>query len=361
MLEQQLLERELPDLLMMNDGTPCTVQLWRKRREEILEILKKNIYGYSPEPPVKVTGIVQSTDNDAFAGKVIQQLIYIKFGTPNGDFTFPLHIFLPKNVVNAPAFVHISFRSDIPDRYIPVEEILDNGFALAFFDYKDITNDTLDGNFSSGLAEKYFCGRKRKEDDWGRIGMWAYAASRVFDYLLTIDRIDHNHISVIGHSRLGKTALWCAAQDERFFMGISNNSGFGGAAIAKHGTGEKVSDFIEYGSWDWFCENFKKLENKENCMLFDQHFLLAAFAPRCVYVSSAEEDSHADPVSEFLSCYAASKVYKMLGYEGLVTDDKLPSVGTSLHKGEIGYHIRSGTHYLSRYDWNQFIKFIIKT
>lgn len=176
------------------------------------------------------------------------------------------------------------------------------------------------------------------------------------DYLQTRKEINDAHIAVIGHSRLGKTALWTAAQDERFFMAVSNNSGHWGAAVAKHSTGENISNFLRAGSWDWFREKSKEYSGYENSsMPYDQHYLLAAIAPRNLCVGSAELDTGADPKSEFLSCVAASEVYKLLGYRGLVTADEYPLSSTSLHEGSIGYHIWTGYHYFSRYDWLQYI------
>mgnify|MGYP000915395003 CR=1 FL=1 len=360
LLQQEVFRRQLPPLLKMNDGRNCTAALWRERRTEILDILQKNIYGYTPKAPENVIGeIIEQSSVRAFAGKVNQQKIYIRFDTPNGEFGFPFYLFLPRNIFKAPLFLLINFRPDIPDIYCPIEEITDNGFALAIIYYKDVVNDNHHGDYSDGLGKIFIGNRKRRSDEWGKIGMWAYAASRVLDYLLTREEIDHRHIAVVGHSRLGKTALWCAAQDERFFMGISNNSGIGGAAIAKHSTGERVIDFIKAGSWDWFCEKFKEYSGYEDVnMPYDQHFLLAAIAPRYICVGSAELDSGADPRSEFLSCVAASEVYRLLGYKGIVTPDKYPEADTSLHEGEIGYHIRKGRHYFSRYDWNQYMNFM---
>lgn len=360
MLQQEIAKRELPPLLTMKDGRPCTADLWRERRAELLDILQKYIYGYTPKPPEKVTGeVVEESPPNAFAGKVFQQRIKIRFDTPNGEISFPLHLFLPKSTPRAPLFLHIAFRPDIPDIYCPVEEITDNGFGLALFCYKDVVNDNLHGDFSDGLAKLFFSSRQRDPEEWGKIGMWAYAASRVLDYLLTRDEIEHGHIAVVGHSRLGKTALWTAAQDERFFMGISNNSGIGGAAISKHSTGERISDFLKAGSWDWYCERFKEYDGYEDInMPYDQHFLLATIAPRCICVGSAEQDEGADPKSEFLSCVSASKVYELLGYNGLITPDEYPTAGTSLHGGRIGYHMRPGCHYFSRADWNQYMKFM---
>lgn len=362
LLKQEVFKRELPPLLIMNDGRQCTKELWRERRKELLELLMKNIYGYTPKLPGKVVGeiVAQASENE-FAGKVTQQKIDIKFDTPKGEFSFPLYLFLPKNNPKAPLLLHVTFRSDIPEKYSPIEEITDNGFAFAFIYYKDIVNDNKHGDFSDGLGKIYIGERERRPDEWGKTGMWAYAASRAMDYILTRDEVDHRYIAVAGHSRLGRVALWCAAQDERFFMGMSNNSGIGGSAIAKQSTGERVIHFIRAGSWDWFCETFKTYSGYEDInMPYDQHFLLASMAPRNICVGSAELDAGADPKSEFLSCVAASEAYKLLGYQGIVTPDEFPVADTSLHEGEIGYHIRQGRHYFSRYDWNQYMKFMKK-
>ena len=110
--------------------------------------------------------------------------------------------------------------------------------------------------------------------------MWAYAASRALDYLLTLPELDARFTTVLGYSRRGKTALWAAAQDERFFCALLNNSGYGGAATSKHGTGERVRDFLVAGSWDWFCENYKKHEHAGDNKPYDQAYLLALIAPK---------------------------------------------------------------------------------
>ena len=249
MIQQEILKRKLPELLKMNDGRICILNLWEERKKEILDILQKYVYGYTPKPPKKVAGqIIKQSSERSFAGKVNQQTIKISFNTPEGEFLFPLELFLPKDTGPVSFFLHIAFRPNIPDKYCPIEEITDNGFGLGILYYKDIVNDNLHGDFSDGLGKLYIGERERECEEWGKIGMWAYAASRALDYILTRKEIDPNRIAVVGHSRLGKTALWCAAQDERFFMAISNNSGIKGAAISKLSTGENIADFIKAGS-----------------------------------------------------------------------------------------------------------------
>lgn len=358
MLKEILDKRDLLPILKMNDGRTVTPELWAERRAEMLDLLQKYSYGYTPECLGEGTGEVVFEDKIAYAGKVTEQHINISFNTPNGKFTFYSELYIPNGVEKPPVFLNHAFRR-VPDRYIPVEEITDQGFALFVMVYQDVVNDNHHGDFSDGLAKAFGTDNPRSATEWGKIGMWAYAASRALDYLLTRKDIDATHTAVIGHSRLGKTALWTAAHDERFWCAVSNDSGYGGAATSKHGTGERVTDFLRSGSWDWYCENFKEFKDeKEDCKPYDQAYLIAAIAPRLVCVGSAVEDKPADPVSEFLTSLHASSAWELLGSKGLVTPDRLPEVGDHLTDGNIGYHLRSGRHFFSREDWNYYIKFL---
>lgn len=356
MIIEKLNERKIPDVLLSESGKMVnSAELWPQRRDEILQLLRREIYGFAPVPPQKVDAYIRECNTKAFAGKAVHSLIDIKFDTPKGEFSFPINLIVPKKNTPSPLFLHIAFRPDVPDRYFPTEEIIDGGFAAASFCYHDVSPDIDDG-FEGGLCGMY-AANSRKNDEWGKISVWAWAAQRVMDYLQTLKEIDSRRIAVVGHSRLGKTALWCAAQDERFFMGISNCSGCSGAAITRNKKGENVKAITDRFGY-WFCENYKKYRDNEKEMPFDQHFLISAIAPRLAYVTSAVEDEWADPESEFLGCAAAQSAYQLLGLRGLVTEDQLPKPGTKLHQGEIGYHLREGTHFFSRYDWQCFMEYI---
>lgn len=363
-LQEELKKRNIPDLLTMNDGAAVTAAKWEKRREELIKCLSENLYGVTPPAPKEIK--VVSTGKDVsskghFGGKASTERYLISFDTPGGEYSFPFVIHMPKNVEKPPVILHISFFAESPNIYMPTEEILDNGFALVHFCYTDVTPDSTFDDFTQGLAGKFIGNRKREKNEWGLVGIWAYAASRIMDYLITRDDIDAERIGVAGHSRLGKTALWCKAQDPRFFIAFGNNSNYGGCGLIRGHKGEDIPDFFRLGSYNLFCERFKDFLDVPHDMLpYEQHFLMACQAPGLAYVSGATRDGGMDPVSEFLSCFAANPAYELIGNKGIMCEDKVPEVGETLDQGEIGFHIREGGHFFSRYDWKFFMNFYKK-
>lgn len=359
MLNEVIKKKGYPDIAMLSTNERLSKENHSLWRAEIIAKLEKYIYGKTPSSPDSVyLKSVEQNDELAYAGKVKEEHITIAFTTELGEFSFPISLYIPKNVDTPPVLLHIAFRP-APDRYIPVEEITDGGFALVVVVYTDLLNDIHFGDFSDGLG-KYFKVDKdtRSPDTWGKIGMWAYGVSRVMDYIESRDDLDKKRVSVIGHSRLGKTALWCAAQDERFYAAISNNSGYGGARSSKCSTGEGIHDFLRLGSWAWFTESFKDYLGRENEKPYDQAELLGLIAPRPLLVNSAIEDTGADPIGEFLTTYNSSRVWERLGVSGLITPDSLPSAPSRLFDGRVGYFLRHGRHYLSREDWGATMEFL---
>lgn len=352
-IREELSRRGVPDLLTHANGVKISESKeWSLRRSELIEILAREVYGYMP-PPVSVTYEIISHNKNEYGGKVQYYAVRIKTETPESQFAFILNLFLPKSDKKTPLLLHIAFRRDLPDKYMPIEEITDRGFALASFCYTDIASDSDDG-FTGGIAGLF----DRKIYNWGKISMWAWAASRALDYLVTLPEVDTEYIAVIGHSRLGKTALWCGANDARVKFVISNNSGCSGGAITRGKTGEHVRDITKNFPY-WFCSKYSRYSDNEDEMPFDQHYLIAACAPRKVLIGCAKEDTWADPLSEYLAAHAASDAYTLLNMKGFVGEDREPMAGDIFHEGNIGYHMRAGGHFLSRYDWNAYMDFIL--
>lgn len=356
-IEKLLQEANLPEL---------------QGREQMKKLLLDNEYGYVPDIPYEMTVSESKKLESRFCcGQCQLTQVDMTITTELGSHTFPVKRLLHTDGKDHPFFVFINFRDNAPDYYYPVEEIADRGFSVLSFNYKDVTEDDdahRDSSFNDRLAKVLLKNGREKDDTCGKIAIWAWAASRVLDYAQTLPGLDLSQAAVLGHSRLGKTALVAGMMDERFRYVFSNDSGCSGASLArgslgvkkmpgKYGeTGETIKNIMGVGYW--FCKKYKTFAESNIPEGFDQHFLLATIAPRYVYVASAAMDGWASPDSEFLSCVAASKAWEDKGLIGFVFDGKMPDDDVTHPDGRIGYHRRPGMHFLSRTDWNRYMDFI---
>jgi len=389
--EAKVPEYELPELLECLDGSAVkTVDQWEeKRRPEIKELFEEYMYGKAPGKPENMSFKVTSMDEKALGGKAIRKEITVNlFGSDDGPF-IDILVYMPPNIEKpVPVFFALNFggnhnicddkdislcRSFLPQRFggdennraveeirgfrkakWQIEEVLNRGYGLATVYCGDIDPDKAD--FSDGIQSHYYKPGQSKPDknEWGTIAAWAWGLSRGMDYFESDPEIDHDKVIVVGHSRLGKTALLAGAMDERFAIVISNNSGCGGAALSRRAFGETV-EMINRNFPHWFCDNFNNYNHSEGELPVDQHMLVAMVAPRPVYVGSAIEDLHADPRGEFLSAKHAQPVYELYGYTKNLLSS-WPLVDEPV-VGQIGYHVRSGKHNVTAYDWDAYIKF----
>jgi len=384
----------LPDPLVTSSGQRITTPgQWRDvRRPEILRLFEANVYGRSAPPPAKLEYEVVSTDRTALGGQAIRRLVTI---WPAGKRPSPpmhLLLYVPANAkAPVPVFLGLNFNGNhavhkdpgiplstawmrpsrdgavvnnrateasrgVESSRWPVELILSKGYGLATAYYGDLFPDHKDGRPDSILPHLPNPGVPA-EESWNAIGAWAFGLSRALDYLQKDRQVDGRRVAVLGHSRLGKTALWAGAVDERFALVISNNSGEGGAALARRNFGETV-ERINTSFPHWFNANFKKFNHSVASLPVDQHMLIALIAPRPVYVASAQQDEWADPRGEFLAARAADPVYRLLGTDGMGARE-WPGIHQPVHT-RIGYHIRAGKHDVTVYDWEQFIAFASK-
>jgi len=384
----------LPDPLVRANGKPVTdAQTWvKKRRSEVLKLFETQMYGRSPGKPRGMKFEVTATDPQALGGKATRQEVTVWFNGKKDGPKMDLLLFLPNGAKKpVPAFLGMNFEGNHTvhsnagiriteqwtlnrkDRSIArvlpaedtrgkqasrwqVEKVLEHGYALVTVYYGDVEPDFTNGWTMGvrGALSKAGAQTRFKPDEWGGISAWAWGLSRAMDYLETDSNIDAKRVALTGHSRLGKTSLWAGARDERFAIVISNDSGEGGASLARRNLGETTA-ILNQNFPHWFCGNFKQYSGRESALPFDQHELVALMAPRPVYVASAEEDKWADPRGEFLAAKHAEPVYRLFGKAGLGVED-MPAVNQAV--GDfIGYHIRTGKHDVTAYDWDQYLHF----
>lgn len=366
-----------------------------RRRAELLDAFATNLYGFTPKIETKLRAEVTDVKKDAVNGLATRSQITLHlFDDPNAPKIY-LMLYTP-NAAKPPAPAYLglnylglgSIEADpslpMTDKYVipnppkgvvnnrvtdktrgahasrwPLEMALKRGYAVATYFYGDLEEDYPEG-WRDGL--KGYLRKKAGESldapqsgtTWGSIGVWAWGLSRCLDYLETNKAIDAKRVTVFGHSRHGKTSLWAGAQDQRFAAVISNDSGEGGASITRRNFGEHIGVSV-YSSSRWYCPNYKNFAGRPEALPTDQHMLIALAAPRPVYVASATEDHGADPKGEFLAALHAAPAYKLYGFKGLEQDSMPPPDTPIGHR--IGYHLRTGEHDITAFDWEQFLNF----
>ncbi|MDO8541315.1 MAG: hypothetical protein Q7S40_12825 [Opitutaceae bacterium] len=360
----------LPDPLTAANGRKITTAgEWKSgRRAEVLELFRQHVYGRVPATPYEKSFKIVNEDRNAMNGAATLKQVEITVASGGKSLVIHLSLFVPNRARGpVPAFLLICNRPPgeniDPTRakkseFWPAEEGIARGYAMAAFFNGDVDpDDKKDVEFKDGIHALLDRG-PRAPDAWGTIAAWAWGASRCMDYLVTDAGIARDRVAVIGHSRGGKTALWAGAEDERFAIVCSNDSGCGGAALSRRKNKEKETvAVINRGFPHWFNTNFKSYNAREDALPVDQHMLIALVAPRAVCVHSAAGDLWADPRGEFLSVVHARPVYQLFGKQALGASTEMPPLNEPRHGDGAHYFIRAGKHNLTLVDWTAYWEF----
>ncbi len=362
--ELKVLPYKLPELLQTQDGVKIsTIEEWEKvRRPEILKLFEDNVYGQVPKDFDQIKFKLKNKDKKAMDGKATLKEVAITIFRNQKSITINLVLFTPNKIKKpVPTFLVINHRGmrtmDVTrknkDGFWPAEDVINAGYGIAGFDVIDVAPDKNE-TFTKGVLGLY-PEQLEMNNGMGALGAWGWGASRAIDYFEKDNSVDAKRIIIVGHSRGGKSSLWCGAQDNRVAIAVSNDSGNSGAAISRRNFGETVERIYRNFPY-WFCSNYQQYANNEDKLPVDQHMLLALMAPRAVYVGSAAEDLWADPKGQYLSLVEAQAVFNLYGIETNLPSE-LPNVNKQIIRPIMGFHNREGKHNMTPYDWQQYINF----
>lgn len=364
--ETKVPEYSLPDPFVTRMGEIVTnVNTWEfDRRPQIINLFEDHVYGQVPRDFDGITFKLAGEDKSAMEGKAHLKEVDITVTKNEKQITIRLILFLPNGQSTpSPVFLLINHRDHEnidPTRQVkmdfwPAEKLIERGYAAAAFHVQDVSDDNKD-TFKEDILKTLYPEQLQMKNGMRGLGAWAWGAMRIMDYFERDPDIDATKAGVVGHSRGGKASLWTGAQDSRWAITVSNDSGCGGAAISRRRFGETVKR-INTNFPYWFTDNFNTYNDNEDALPLDQHMLISSIAPRAVYVASAVEDDWADPKGEFLSLKIGTRVYRDIYNIPVNLPAQLPGVNQPTHMPYVGHHIREGKHNLTAYDWEQYLDF----
>jgi hypothetical protein len=384
--ESKTISYPLPDPLLMPNGKRVkTFNEWNKiQRPYIYHLFEEYVYGRYPKGKIPLRFETREQSGNALGGIATRKQVRIYFHPTDTTAVTDVLIYLPNSRKKpVPVFLSLNFYGNqttdkdpaiflprggvhefkgvIPtvdssrgiDPYWSIKDIILHGYGVVTAYYVDFEPDNKDG-WKTGIRTTLKDVLKIQPDEWGAIGAWAWGVSRIMDYLEQDKAIDKKRVALVGHSRLGKSALWAGASDLRFAIVVANESGEGGAALSKRIFGETIKDLNQQFP-HWFVSRYTNYNNNPDSLPVDQHMLLALIAPRPLYVASAEDDLWADPKGEFLSAVNAGPVYNLFGKRGIEITE-MPAIHQPTGN-TVMYHIRAGKHAITSYDWQQYMQF----
>lgn len=383
----------LIDPLKTADGAEIqSAHAWRQARGRWIAQFEENVFGQVPDRArtFRIHPVVTEKDAPALDGLALRTQIEIPLTARRDGPLMHVLLYLPaKHQGKVPVILGLNFAGNAsiasdpgihatdvwfagkkrgePAQLLPfdeskrgsqasewqVEKILRAGYGLATIYYGDIEPDAKTFEGTHGVRAAY--PSAPGQPTWGALSAWAWGLSRGVDYLVTNGEVNAKEIVVTGHSRLGKAADWAAVMDPRFAAVLSTESGKGGQSLYRRNFGENIAH-LQHSFPYWFTAKYAEWVDRDAQIPVDGNVLLALIAPRPLYVASAQDDLYSDPEGEFESARDVGRVYALFGKQGLDVTVR-PAVNEPVMH-DVAYHIRSGKHDVTAFDWEQYLKFM---
>ena len=391
----------LPDVLTLEDGRKVTDRAqWAERRREILNVFEREMYGrMPPAPEAVVTEVIeQGVTLDGMATRrqvrmwfrrdksgpfldwllvtpryakgpvpVLEYLNYygnhellddLEVKVPEGDWVWSMNSPSKRSEGNKPVARTRGSQVGrmISDAVQDLPYVISRGYAVLTACYGQVSPDTSDLRKARiGVFTLWPPADESRTDNTTALGAWSWALRRGMDFIEREPALDARRVVVTGCSRLGKSALIAGAWDERFAVVAPNQTGGGGAPLAKRFFGENVATEMEMFP-HWYCAAYGKYAGNEAALPFDQHWLQAAVAPRALLVTGFNMKWF-DTKGEWLAARAAAPVWRLFGKDGLPDGDFPENFSTAAIGTWQGYVRRTEDHGFSLHDVRWILDF----
>lgn len=369
--ESKVRLENIPDPLIFEDGSPVKNPAdWARRKEELMELFDREIYGRTPENLPSVTWEL-IWEKDSLIGGMLTSYKKMKGIVDNSSFpgistAIEFDYAVPKNVdKSVPLVMEFGWiwpagmqRPPAPPGPTWQEQVLVEGWGFGLIIPTSFQADNGAG-LRSGIIGLVNKGEPRKLDDWGTLKAWAWGASRALDLLENDPKVNARRVTIEGLSRYGKAALVAMAYDERFAVGLIGSSGAGGAKLLRRVFGEQVENLAASGEYHWFAPNFIKYAGPldQDDLPVDAHELIAICSPRPLFISVGSptvEGQWIDGKGMFDAEVLAGPVYELLGKMPLATAE-FPPIQTFLNEGDLAFRQHEGGHTVGP-NWPYFIE-----
>ena len=305
------------------------------------------IYGNIPKKPPHLDINISLEDDNFAAGRAIYREQTLILETEESIINIPFISVIPLSHAPIPAIISLTLEKNVPNKFLPAEEISDRGYALFSICINDVTPN--DSNFKSGIYRKLVKSRK-KNMSAGKIALWAYAAMMLCDHITTLAEIDKGKIGISGHEVCAKAAMLTAGLDERISFAISNNAL---ASFSPIVNSDNIGAVMAYDRPYLFCPAF--IDEPVN----EEPFILMNLCKeKKILVGCARDDLMANYNIEY-ELLRKSR-FCDIGDDLPEINEKSLSVPFIFENDDTSFHLRGGRSYFDREDWNIYLDFLDK-